>query len=367
MPYDATRLWALADIGRRRSALVVFAALVALPVGCALALVTGAHRAGTSVDRYVESTQLADVVAFTDGEPGADVLERIAADQRIASIGRSNPVVIVAGAMEAGEQAFALVGTHDAPAGGFGTPMLLSGRYPTPEATDEIVVDERAAEEYGLEVGVRTPLTGLVSMESFETRSLGDATVVGVVRTPFDLVDDPTTEHLVMAGPGFLDGRWRELARPGTILWLGLHDRTDVASVVSDLSQIIPGDVRAGADLLSTAQRAADLQRRGLLIAAAVVGAVGLLLTAQAVARHLAGRSDDYLVLTAIGFTRGERRMAALLSIAPALIGGIAAGFAVAVGLSPLLPSVCRVVPIQIWVSTSGSSSSPSRSRRRCS
>ncbi len=122
--------------------------------------------------------------------------------------------------------------------------MLLSGRYPTPEATDEIVVDERAAAEYGLEVGVRTPLTGLVSMESFETRSLGDATVVGVVRTPFDLVDDPTTEHLVMAGPGFLDGRWRELARPGTILWLGLHDRTDVASVVSDLSQIIPGDVR---------------------------------------------------------------------------------------------------------------------------
>jgi ABC-type lipoprotein release transport system permease subunit len=338
MPFDSARLWAGADICRRRSALVVLAALIALPVGCALALVAGSHQAGTSVERFIESTQLADVVAFTDGDPGADVLERIAADERIASVGRSDPVVIVAGAMEPGERAFALVGTDDAPAGGFGTPMLLSGRYPAADATDEIVVNERAAQEYGLEVGTRTPLTGLVSMASFETRSLGDATVVGGVRTPFDLVDDPTTEHLVLAGPAFLDGRWTELARPGTILWLRLHDRTDVAAVVSDLSQIVSGDVRAGTDLLSTAQRAADLQRRGLLVAAAVVGAVGLLLTAQAVARHLAGRSEDNLVLTAIGFTRGERRIAALLSIAPGLIGGIASGFAVAVGLSALLP-----------------------------
>ena len=62
-------LWAWADIRRRHWSLLALAVLVALPVGFSLALVAGALRAGSSVDRYVESTALADVVAFIDGEP----------------------------------------------------------------------------------------------------------------------------------------------------------------------------------------------------------------------------------------------------------------------------------------------------------
>ena len=185
---------------------------------------------------------------------------------------------------------------------------------------------------------MRAPLSGLVSFDSWEARPLGEATIVGIVRTPFDLVHDPSTEHLVIAGPGFLDGDWTELARPGTILFLHLGDRDDVAAVVSDLSTVVEGDVRPVDDILSTAERAADLQRRGLVVAGAVVAAVGLLVISQGVARHLAGRSADKDVLAAIGLTRGERCVAAASCLAPGLLAGMVGGLVVAIGLSPLLP-----------------------------
>ena len=62
------------------------------------------------------------------------------------------------------------------------------------------------------------------------------------------------------------------------------------------------------------------------------------LVVAQAVARHLAVRSGDSDVLSSIGLTRGERWIAATLSVAPALAAGIVIGATLAVGLSPLFP-----------------------------
>ena len=334
----AAALWAWSDIRRRHWSLFALAAVVALPVGFSLALVAGAQRAGASVDRFVESTGLADVVAFTGGEPGPDVLERIAADPRVTALERTDTVVIVPSPMELGESGFALVGTDDSPVGGLRSPMLLAGRYPSAGAATEIMVNERAAQKYGFEVGMRAPLSGLVSFDSWEARPLGEATIVGIVRTPFDLVDDPSTESFAIAGPRLIEGDWGGLARPGTILWLHLDDRADIGAVVSDLSTIVDGDVRGTADMLSTAERAASLQRRGLLLAGGVVAAAGLLVVAQAVARHLAVRSEDSDVLASIGLTRGERWKAATLSVAPALTAGAVIGTALAIGLSPLLP-----------------------------
>ncbi len=216
--------------------------------------------------------------------------------------------------------------------------MLLSGRYPRPDAATEIVVNERAAQANEFEVGMAVPLSGLVSFGTEETRPLDVATIVGIVRIDSDLVDSPSDDSYLIAGPGFLDGAWRELARPGTILWLRLAEGADVGTVVSDLSTIVDGDVRGGAETLNTARDAADLQRRGLLLAGGVVAAAGLLVVAQAVARHLAARSGDSEVLGAIGLTRGERWIAGMSSVAPALAAGVVAGAVLAVALSPLLP-----------------------------
>ena len=84
----AAALWAWSDIRRRHWSLLALAALVALPVGFSLALVAGAQRAGASVDRFVESTGLADVVVFTGGEPGT---RRPRADRRGSAHHRVRP------------------------------------------------------------------------------------------------------------------------------------------------------------------------------------------------------------------------------------------------------------------------------------
>ena len=67
------------------------------------------------------------------------------------------------------------------------------------------------------------PVHALASVESFEPVELGEAEVVGIVRLPFDLVDDPSTEALMIAGPDFADGRLPAGSMLGTIVWLHLR------------------------------------------------------------------------------------------------------------------------------------------------
>jgi hypothetical protein len=217
--------------------------------------------------------------------------------------------------------------------------MLLAGRYPSPGSSDEILVNERAAEAYGLDVGTRTPVHAIADFESFDQTPLGEAEVVGITRLPFDLVDDPSTHALIIGGPDFGAGMIPPGANIGTILWLHVHDPADVLDVVADMSTAVEdGDVDTTSGILESAERAAALQRNALLIAAAIVSAAGLLAILQAIARHLAPRREDADVLAAIGLNPAERRRAALLSLAPGLIIGALLGVAIASVLSPLFP-----------------------------
>ena len=113
----------------------------------------------------------------------------------------------------------------------------------------------------------------------------------------------------------------------------------DIAAVVADLSvQVTDGDVADARGATAPLDRAGRWQRNALAIAAAIVGLAGGLVVVQALARHLAGRPKDPDVLAAIGVTPRERSVAGVLSVIPAIIGGIAGGVVVAVGVSPLLP-----------------------------
>ena len=185
------------------------------------------------------------------------------------------------------------------------------------------MLNERGADVYGLGVGARVPVRALASVESFEPVELGEAEIVGIVRLPFDLVDDPSTEALMIAGPDFADGMLPAGSMLGTIVWLHLRDSSQASDVVSDLSPLVAdGDVEATRTLLDSGADAVRLQRNGLLIAGAVVALTGLLAIAQAAARHLAPRRGDAHVLAAIGLTTADRRRAGLLAVGPGLIGG---------------------------------------------
>jgi hypothetical protein len=331
----AGALWARADLRHRWTSSILLALLVAVPVGATLALVAGARRAGDSVERFVASTDLGDIVVFLDG-PSSPPPE-IAADPRIARVGRSAAIGAVPAPLEVSEFAYTLVGSDDAPLGGLGQPMLLAGRYP--ERGNEILVNERAAETYGLAVGTRTPVHAIADLQSFEKIPLGEAEVVGITRLPFDLVDDPSTHALIVGGPDFGGGMIPAGAHIGTILLLHLHDPADALDVVADVSTAVEnGDVDTTSGILESAERAAELQRNALLVAATIVSAAGVLAIVQAIARHLAPRREDADVLAAIGLTPAERRHAALLSLGPALTIGAVFSMTVAWVLSPLFP-----------------------------
>jgi FtsX-like permease family len=334
----AAWLWARSDIRRRWLSLVVVGLLGALAVGSVLALVAGARRADRAVDRFLDAADTPELLAFMGNEPSQELVNSLLDDPRIARIERSEVVVIAPAPVVPGESGFTAVSAESS-TGGFGRPRLVSGRYPDAGAADEILVNERSASTFALRTGQRVTLRSIACYVGCPPEPIGEATIVGVVRLPTDLIADPSNQGTAIAGPSFLDGRWRAQLPAGSILFVHLHDRRDTAAVVADVSvRIEDGDVTDNLAAFEVAKRATRLQRNALYVAAAVAGVAGLLVVAQALARHLGARGDDPTVLAALGLTRRERWSAAILSVAPGVAGGLVGGVVLAVAASPLLP-----------------------------
>ena len=334
-------LWARSEIRDGWRSLIVVGVLVAVVTGSVLALAAGASRAGSAPDRFAASTDLAELIVFIGGEAPAELVDEIAADPRVERVAVGTVAKIGPGV--AGPESNAIIGQDDA-LGGYGRPFLVSGRYPEPGSTDEILVSERGALREGIAVGDRVPLSALECLEC-EAVSIGDAVVVGIVRLSEDLVDDPGGQLVVLAGPTLAGGRWQRAEQPGTILSLHIADGVDREALTADLSTMV-GDLGNASDQevdIESVERAATLQRDALLLLAAVAAAAGAVVLAQAVSRHLQRRPSDAAVLEAVGLARRQRIIAALTSVLPAVLAGAVAGVVLAGGSQPGLPA--RVDP----------------------
>ena len=329
-------LWARSEIRDGWRSLIVVGVLVAVVTGSVLALAAGASRAGSAPDRFAASTDLAELIVFIGGVPPAELVDEIAADPRVERVAVGTVAKIGPGV--AGPESNAIIGQDDA-LGGYGRPFLVSGRYPEPGSTDEILVSERGALREGIAVGDRVPLSALECLEC-EAVSIGDAVVVGIIRLSEDLVDDPGGQLVVLAGPTLAGGRWQRAEQPGTILSLHIADRVDREALTADLSTMV-GDLGNASDQevdIESVERAATLQRDALLLLAAVAAAAGAVVLAQAASRHLQRRPSDAAVLEAVGLARRQRIIAALTSVLPAVLAGAVAGVVLAWAVSPAFP-----------------------------
>ena len=134
-------------------------------------------------------------------------------------------------------------------------------------STDEILVGERRRPTRpGSPSATACRVTALPCLECDET-SIGEATVVGIVRLTEDLVDDPAPQLTILAGPTLVDGRWREAEQPGTILSLHVADGVDRPTLTADLSTHVGslGNVSDQEVDTETVQRAAAFQRERAL------------------------------------------------------------------------------------------------------
>ena len=135
-------LWARSEIRDGWRSLIVVGVLVAVVTGSVLALAAGASRAGSAPDRFAASTDLAELIVFIGGKAPAELVDEIAADPRVERVAVGTVAKIGPGV--AGPESNAIIGQDDA-LGGYGRPFLVSGRYPEPGSTDEILVSERGA------------------------------------------------------------------------------------------------------------------------------------------------------------------------------------------------------------------------------
>ncbi len=285
-------LWARSEIRDGWRSLIVVGVLVAVVTGSVLALAGGAGRAGSAPDRFAESTDLAELIVFVGGAAPAELVDEIAADPRVERVVVSTVAKIGPGV--ASPESNAIIGQEDA-LGGYGRPFLVSGRYPEPGSTDEILVSERGALREGIAVGDRVPLSALECLEC-EAVSIGDAVVVGIVRLSEDLVDDPggparrprrTDARRTVAGSA-PTSRARSCRCTSPTASTGRRSPPTCRSTVGALGNASDQEVD-----IESVERAATLQRDALLLLAAVAAAAGAVVVAQAVSRHLQRRPSD--------------------------------------------------------------------------
>lgn len=227
-------------------------------------------------------------------------------------------------------------------------PLLLDGRLPAPHEVAAVAVTKRLADRLGLDVGDRLRI-GLVTIDEVEVLMAGDRSVgarpeldvVGIVQ-PTDFSGDPGAPfatNAVLASSAFAE------AHPGTSTFrLGYLRLAEGAAGVPALARELEARTGTGPDLGIRADAIQEVERavRPEAVALGLLGVLtalgGVVVVAQAVGRQLASDRESNEVLAALGLTRRERGTAQLLTALVAIVPGVLAGTAVAVGASPLAP-----------------------------
>jgi hypothetical protein len=366
-------LWlrAKAQLRGRARASLLLTLLVGLAGALVLAAAAGARRSEAALPRFLAWNRTMDAAVLVQPEePFDDLAEarrRLAALPEVHQVVRLTGALILAGAdpTDPGRWHRQLGAIALDPGGSmaFGRPIVVAGRLPDERRTDEAVVDEELAKRRHLHVGSFYRV-GINTLQQFGPAGEGqfvspqgpvvDMRVVGIVRTPRDLVPAATEQDNIFANGGELyltPAYWARygpnIARYGIGLAVMLrHGQADLPRLRADLRRLY-GD-RAGvepADALTTAEtltagtrRAIRLESIALAGFAFLAALAALLLVGQTLGRQIVLEAVESPTLRALGMTRGQLIGVALVRAAPVALAGAALAVAGAVVLSPATP-----------------------------
>ncbi len=353
---------------RLRFALVL-ALAIGIAAGATLAAFAGARRTDTAVDRFVAHSHPADGVVI--GDPSSY--------PRIARLPQ-----IQASAL-ASRLALALVGGRDrrnlseiaVDDFSFTRPIVLGGRIPNPERSDEVAVNPAAAAHASLHVGSSVRLHAFAPGQAEEllrgttaspTGPMVSVRVVGIGRFPADLSVAPATPDVTFTGNdtmfftrAFAEKYRNRIAVLGDVLVFRMRNgASDYARVKAAVDRITKGRafVAPGSDDLTAAgqaRHATRVEALALLLFGILAGVVTLTLIAQAFARQVHLDSGEYFVLRAMGMTRVQIVLvSAILAALITFVGAILA-VALAIAVSPRMPiGLARQAEIHPGVSVDG-------------
>jgi hypothetical protein len=235
-------------------------------------------------------------------------------------------------------------------------PNVLHGRMPRPERADEVLVDPIMADRYHLRVGSRLRMQ---SVNDADLQAWDQAD--GVVDRKGPGPPPVKPEHLTVAGIGvfsnnivqdehfafpsmFLTPAYYR-THPGQEIFFGVATRLRPGVEAADFRTAIDTVPHEGILEFQTLTVTADKVHRtvrpqsiALGLFAVVVAATGLFVIGQAVARQQFSEAVDHAPLAALGLSRRERFLIAMVPFTATAVAGVALGMVLAIAGSALMP-----------------------------
>ena len=235
---------------------------------------------------------------------------------------------------------------------------IVHGRMADPTVADEVIVNNIAAQLYGIRVGQVLPYgffsnaqLGPDGLPTSPARTIINLRVVGIGYLNNEVIEDQVDKvPVLLATPALA----REmLGCCVTYAWSGLQLRggsSDVAAVEREyLALLPPGDpyyIHVTSVIESEAEQAVYPESIALAVLGAIAAATTLVVGAQAISRQLRLTTDDRQVMRALGASPALIMTEGLIGVLIATVGGVLMAGAIAVALSPIgLGPVSAVQP----------------------
>ena len=353
---SAVLLLARAEVRRRWPALLVLAVLAALGGTVVTSAAALARRTTTTFDRLADATQPADAQVFVNASPPGPAVRALRA---LPGVEAAWTVDVGVGAVGQEKVYLGVVGADAPPPDGLFRPIVVDGRPPDPDATDEAMVAAEMVDQFsavGIRLGDPVPLTFLTPDEyrSFDSgfgRPDGPQVDVRLVGT-YQMAGGSQGVPPIVTSPGFVAAHPDALEATQVVLLrlaegpAGVPElRRQIDALVDDYAvaagaeefdvfQVeVPGAARA------EVQTTARVLGAGLAAFAAVAALVAVVLLAQGFSRYHGAADQAERAHAALGVTAGQVLAARLLAAVPVALGAavlvVAGGLATA-GLEPL-------------------------------
>jgi hypothetical protein len=342
-------VWMLARKDLRRSwrSAVFLVVLVAVVGTVVFATAAGARRSDTALARFTAFSEPSDL-SYLTGFAYKPTPAEVAAVRAIPGVEAMNEIRFYA-ARTRNMNPNVMVGA-DVVTGAVDRTRLIRGRYPSPDATNEVALDEAAA-ALGARVGTTLDFDTYTQAQVNGSQggpppvALGPAakvTVVGITRVPVDL-GTTATQQLIELPPAWDRAYVDRAGNLGAIFDLRTaHGTADRAQVTAAMQKIFgTQNVSAQSSVQSDAQRAQsaiDALTLALWIIAAVAAIAGLVTIAIVLNRDVFRASEEQPTLNGLGLTRLERMLVFGPRVALVAVSGAALSFLGAIAISPRFP-----------------------------
>lgn len=294
-----------------------------------LVAASSAARARTAYDRLDDETLGPDAFGDATGLDDATV-ERLRAIPGVEGLGRFALVPIAPVPLAPFEDAVGFGALDPDILDTLNRPLVVDGRLAAPDATDEVVINEAMAEASGYGPGDRVTLQAGFDGD---VQEVGEATVVGVVRTVFDVGASSGGSVLWLTTAAFdaLPEQVRQNVQPNAVVRLA--DGTDgIDEFTAAVSELLgqPVQVQSAADGEGIVEDTLGVQATGYWLLAAVAALATALAVGQGMARLLGQGFVDLPTMRAIGLRPRDRVLTGVLVVAPVAVAAALVGVAVA-------------------------------------